>query len=631
MRQLLLCVIAVFMPLTILAQPSDSRIATDERKPLDRTALAVERPDTPATIENVLGRERQDLSGEWRYLIDPMRAGLRLGNSRRDFFNDRKEDPRTGLLIEYDWDEQPTIQVPGDWNSQITELRWYESMIWYRRLFEVKPKRGKRHILHFEGAGYRTHVFLNGEKLGVHDGGFTPFEFDVTDQLRRGGNSLVVAVDARHDGASIPGDYFDWKNYGGITRPVHLIEVPETYIRDYQVSLSDDGADVEINVMLDGSRKANRRVSVSLTGNDVEQKTNAKGVARLRMPLGDLGLWSPEEPNLHAFKISSGADEVEDRIGLRNIEVHGAEVLLNGEPLFMRGISIHEEALGEIGSRWMSEADVRELLQHVIDLNANFIRLAHYPHNERMVRVAEEMGLLVWSEIPVYWEVIDYANPETMALARRIQAASIHRDYNRANIIIWSVANETPITEPRNAFLGILVDDARAIGGDRLISAALNKNKVDGDNITINDPLGADLDLLAVNVYEGWYGPRKLDDIPNVQWFTEYDKPLMFSEFGAGAPYGYRADPDVRWSEDYQAKYYAKTLEMAAAAPNFIGVSPWLLKDFRSPRRWHGKYQDYWNRKGVISEVGERKLVFSVLADWYAERKENVPIKTMAE
>lgn len=534
-------------------------------------------------------------------------------------------------MIEYDWDEQPIIQVPGDWNSQITELRWYESMLWYRRLIDVKPKRGKRHILHFEGAGYRTHVFLNGEKLGVHDGGFTPFEFDVTDQVRRGSNSLVVAVDARHDGASIPGDYFDWKNYGGITRPVHLVEVPETYIRDYRVSLSDAGDEVEIEVLLDGSRKANRQVSVSLGSSQVKQKTNAQGVAGLRMPLGDLALWSPEEPTLHVFKVSSGADKVEDRIGLRDIEVRGSEVLLNGESIFMRGISIHEEALGEIGSRWMDEADVRELLQHVVDLNANFIRLAHYPHNERMVRIAEEMGLLVWSEIPVYWEVIDYANPETMALARRIQATSIHRDYNRANIIIWSVANETPITDPRNAFLGILVDDARAIGGDRLISAALNKNKVDGDNITINDPLGADLDLLAVNVYEGWYGPRRLDDIPDVRWFTEYDKPLMFSEFGAGAPYGYHADPDVRWSEDFQAKYFEKTLEMAEDAPNFVGVSPWLLKDFRSPRRWHGKYQDYWNRKGLISEVGERKIVFSVLADWYAERKANALMTKTAE
>ena len=619
MKRFVFCLIAAFAPFSAFAQPVDARAVTDKRKPLDRTALAAARPAAPTTIENVLGRERQDLSGTWAYLIDPMRAGLRLGNARRDFFNDRKEDPR-GLLIEYDWDESPPIEVPGDWNSQIKELRWYEDMLWYRRLFDAEPARGKRRILYFEGAGYRTHVFLNGDLLGVHEGGFTPFEFEVTDKLKRGRNSLVVAVDARHGSASIPGDYFDWKNYGGITRPAHLVEVPETYIRDYRVALSDDRAAADIEVVLDGPRRANRRTAVSFAGKEATQRTGADGVARIRLPLDDVALWSPEDPQLHPFRASAGADRVEDRIGLRDVEVRGAEVFLNSEPLFMRGISIHEEALGETGSRWMDEAAVRALLTHVKDLNANFIRLAHYPHNERMVRIAEEMGLLVWSEIPVYWEVIDYANPETMALARRIQAASIHRDYNRANVIIWSVANETPITAPRNAFLGVLIDDARALGGDRMISAALNKNKVDGDNITINDPLGADLDLLAVNVYEGWYGPRKLDDIPDVQWFTEYDKPLMFSEFGAGAPYGYRADADIRWSEDYQAKYYAKTLEMAEAAPNFVGVSPWLLKDFRSPRRWHGKYQDYWNRKGLISETGERKVAFSVLADWFAEK-----------
>ncbi|MEM9839334.1 MAG: glycoside hydrolase family 2 TIM barrel-domain containing protein [Pseudomonadota bacterium] len=610
------------LPALASAQPADEPVIAGGTCVLDREALGQERPTTPPTIENVMGRTSQSLDGEWRYLIDPMRAGLRKGNSRRDFPNDRTAEPG-GPLIEYDWDESPTISVPGDWNSQIEELRWYEDLLWYRRLVNVDLERGKRYILHFEAAGYETHVWLNGEELGTHRGGFTPFEFEVTDQLEDGKNSLVVAVDAQHGKQSIPGDYFDWKNYGGIIRPVHLVEVPRTYIRDYQVSLSEDRTMVDMKVLLDGPRAAGQRVSLSLGGVETQARTDRSGFVDVQVPAQDLTLWSPENPNLHDFRVSTGSDVIEDRIGLRDIDVDGTTILLNGEPVFMRGISIHEEAIGEVGTRLMDDDMIREILGHVKSLNANFIRLAHYPHNERMVRIAEEMGLMVWSEVPIYWEVIDYSSDETMALARQMQAESIHRDFNRANIVFWSVANETPITDPRYAFLGVLIDDARAIGGDRLISAALHKDKTDGNVIPVTDPLGVELDVISVNEYEGWYGDRTLDEIREVSFDPAYEKPFIFSEFGAGALRGYRDDSDVRWTEDYQAKYFAETLKMAEDVPGLAGISPWLLKDFRSPRRWHGKYQDYWNRKGLISEAGQRKEAFEVLADWYAERAED--------
>jgi beta-glucuronidase len=607
---------------TAHAQPADEELSEMGTRVLDREALGQERPVRAPTMENVLSRKRQDLSGEWRYLIDPMRAGLRKGNARRDFWRDRVADPR-GDLIEYEWDSAPTIDVPGDWNAQIEHLRWYEDLLWYRHTFDAKPKPGHRYFLHFEGASYKTYPHLNGEELPMHEGGFTPFEYEVTDLLRAGDNSLVVAVDARHGRQSVPGDYTDWKNYGGITRPVHLVEVPETFIRDYRVSLSEDRAAIEIEVHLDGPDAGETDVALTLGGIAAAERTRGDGTVMLRLERGDLALWSPQTPALHPFTVRTEADAVDDRIGLRDVDVQGTQVLLNGKPIFIRGISLHEEALGEIGTRAMDDDAVRALLRHAKDLNANFVRLAHYPHNERMVRVAEEMGLMVWSEVPIYWEVIDYSSPYTMALARRMQAASIHRDYNRANIVVWSVANETPITDPRNAFLGVLMDDARAIGGDRMISAALNKAEKDGDQITVTDPLGAELDLLAVNEYEGWYGSRKLDQVPDVRWSSIYDKPMMFSEFGAGALHGYRErDATIRWSEDYQAEFYAKTLEMVEQVPNLVGISPWVLKDFRSPRRWHGRFQDYWNRKGLISETGERKVAFDVLADWYERKAE---------
>lgn len=607
------------MPGLLPAQPVDAEKIEDARPALDRAAMRERRPVGVPVMENVLARGGRELSGEWRYIVDPMRAGLRRGNSRRDFFNDRKVDPR-GELIEYDWDVSPTIQVPGDWNSQVEELRWYDDMVWYRLSFDVEAAEGERRFLHFEAVNYRSWVFLNGVELGNHEGGFTPFEFEVSQHLKEGRNSLVVGVDARHGAQSVPGDYFDWKNYGGITRPVHLVSTPATYIRDYRLEYDAESRQVHATVLLDGPGAAGAEVMVSLAGRTADARTDRGGTAKLVLSSEGLDEWSPGNPRLWPLRVGAGADSVDDRFGLRSIERRGAKLYLNGEPLFLRGISVHEEPLGAQGSRWMDDAAINELLDHVEALNANFVRLAHYPHNERMLRLAEERGLLVWSEIPVYWEVIDYSSPATLALARRMQSVMIHRDFNRANIVVWSVANETPITAPRNAFLGVLIDDARALGGKRLISAALNKNRVEGNRITIDDPLGRELDLIAVNEYEGWYGPRKLHEIGEVQWSSVYDKPLMFSEFGAGALAGYRDEKEIRWTEDFQAAFYAESLDMLSRAPNLTGLSPWLLKDFRSPRRWHGRYQEFWNRKGVISETGERKLAFDVLADWYADR-----------
>jgi beta-glucuronidase len=233
------------------------------------------------------------------------------------------------------------------------------------------------------------------------------------------------------------------------------------------------------------------------------------------------------------------------------------------------------------------------------------------------VRLADELGLLVWSEIPVYWEEIRYTNPGTKALARRMFAEVIDRDYNRASVVIWGVANETPITDDRNAFLKVLIDDVRARDRTRLVSAALNKTSNEGTVFTIDDPLAAELDLLAVNVYEGWYGTRSIDEVPALEWRTPYDKPLLFSEFGADALAGHTGGRLERYTEEHQAAYYAATLQMAERIPFLRGLAPWVLKDFRSPRRWHGRFQNHWNRKGLISEMGERKAAFELLRGYY--------------
>jgi beta-glucuronidase len=238
--------------------------------------------------------------------------------------------------------------------------------------------------------------------------------------------------------------------------------------------------------------------------------------------------------------------------------------------------------------------------------------------------MADEMGLLVWSEIPVYWR-INFPRPETLATARRMLGENIERDRNRASIILWSVANETPQGDARLAFLRALVRDVRALDDSRLVTAALLSRR-EGNVQTIDDPLVGDLDVMAVNTYNGWYSPDPLSSLPAISWRSDHHKPLIFSELGADALAGFH-DPQLmrKFSEEYQAEYYRQTLAMADRIPFLRGMSPWILKDFRTPRRQHPVYQQGWNRKGLISETGRRKLAFYVLANYYQRRAERTP------
>ena len=316
--------------------------------------------------------------------------------------------------------------------------------------------------------------------------------------------------------------------------------------------------------------------------------------------------------------VYSETDRVSDRIGFRTIETRGDKLLLNGEEIFCKGISIHEEMLGGAGGRAFSDAHARALLSEAKEMNCNFVRLAHYPHNENMVRAAEEMGIMVWSEIPVYW-TIAFDNPDTYANAERQLVDMIARDHNRANVIIWSVANETPLGDSRLAFLSRLITKARELDPTRLVSAAMEKIEYEGRMMTVNDPLVEIADLISFNQYVGWYDgtPEKCDE---VTWTFAVKKPVMVTEFGGGAVYGRHGAIDQRFTEENQEYLYRKNIDMLSRMPGLAGVSPWILKDFRSPKRMLDGIQDDYNRKGLLSEKGERKKAFYVMQSWYGTK-----------
>ncbi len=623
--------------------PQQSREWVDHLRSVARNTGAPPQP----LLQNARERERVSLDGTWQAVIDPYARGELGGLAARAL-----EPTSPSDLAEFSFANGLTLEVPGDWNTQDPRLVFYQGVVWYKRLFDWQPRVGERVFLHFGAANYRASIYLNGLLVGEHEGGFTPFNFDVSEGLHAGENLLVVMVDNRRGADDVPTPMTDWHNYGGLTREVSVLRVPEVFVRSWQIGLSADGSRIEGWVEPVGI-EVGAAVELAIPELSIEESFAVGTDGRAVVSVEALPeRWSPENPKLYDVELRAGGDRVRDRIGFRTIAVEGGEILLNGEPIFLRGISIHEERpLG--GGRIHSEAQAATTLGWAQELGANFVRLAHYPHDEFMPRLADRMGLLVWEEIPVYWQ-IDFENPTTRLRAERQLGELIERDRNRASVILWSLANETPEGEARDAFLQALADLARAEDPTRLVTAALLTGTdaltgflfwgylpaVAGMDTTpwvfdVQDPLAEMVDVPALNEYFGWYYSGALamllpwsshhmrrvmlDGMESIEIRTPLGKPLIVSEFGAGAKAGMHAPAGelAVYTEEYQALVYERQLAMLAKQPQLRGISPWILKDFRAPLRMYQGVQDYWNRKGLVSERGEKKLAFHVLRDRY--------------
>jgi beta-glucuronidase len=609
-----LAVACLAMGLPVAAQdgyrplPTPSATTQDTRRPEPLAQRGL-----PTLIANVGARRTRSLDGRWQALIDGYATGM---GEWKAVWRDRTPTRRDEFL-EYGFDDAASLQVPGDFNTQQPELHWLEGAVWYRRSFDIDAARlqqeGRRVFVHFGAANYRADVFLNGESVGNHEGGFTPFQFELTGKLKQGENRLLVHVDNRRRRDAVPGTGFDWFNYGGLTRSVQLVDVPSRHVRDYQLQLSpEDSREIRGWVQL-APAQAGLPVRVELPelAASFAARTDADGRAAVAFRAG-LQAWSPEHPKLYRVRVSGGGDVVEDEIGFRSIAVQGEQILLNGRPVRLRGINLHEEIDGR---RAASADDYRRLLEQVKALGANFARTAHYPFGEEFVRQADRMGVLLWEEIPVY-QGIDFANAGTRERMQQMLAEMIARDRNRASVIMWGIANETAPGEARNAALSALAAQARAEDPTRLVTAAFYGPGFHGARLEMHDPLFQALDVIGANIYYGWYVPWPVAP-EAVEWVSP-GKPLLISEFGAEARHGRHGADDLAsdWNEEFQAEFYRKQFQMIERLPFVQGTLPWVLADFRSPVRMHPHQQGY-NRKGLLSETGERKLAWQVVADFY--------------
>lgn len=590
----------------------------------------VDAQDEVPAPQNVFSRKSQTLNGSWNYFVDVQEQGYydyRMNPLPWGYFLNAKPQ-RPSDLIEYDFDSSPTMEIPCDWNTQSEQLFLYEGTVWFKRDFDYNAVAGRRSLLYFGAVNYESLVFVNGKYCGTHVGGFTPFCYDVTDLLHDGKNFVVLKVDNKRGEDKVPTRNFDWWNYGGITRDVLLLDVSATYIDDYTVQLSkvqDDKKNWKISFSANLNVKTSGipiKLSIPELGISQSFVTNGGGEVSgvISTSRKSLKLWSPTRPKLYTVELSLPTDvsgePLLDEIGFRTIETRGKDILLNGEPIFLRGVCAHEETAYS-NRRCTNKEDAATLLGWARELGCNFLRLAHYPHNEHAIREAERQGFLVWSEIPVYW-TISWENEETYKNAERQLSDMIRRDHNRASVIIWSIANETPHSESRDKFLGSLADHARSLDDIRLISMAMEVTSASNYLNRLHDNMHDKVDVVSFNQYVGWY--RDVNDAPKMSWEIPYEKPVIVSEFGGGAKAGYHGSKEQRWTEEFQENLYRENLSMLEKIDGLRGTCPWVLKDFRSPRRPLPGIQDLFNRKGLVSDQGEKKKAFYVLQEWYRSR-----------
>lgn len=571
-------------------------------------------------------RQMIDLSGFWRIRFDPEDEG--------------------GFESGFDGGE--VIAVPASWNDQINERRDYLGAAWYQTRFALPwGWRGQRIFARFNSVNYLAEVWLNGQRLGAHEGGHLPFVFDITDRVLDEDNLLVVRVDGlmapdRVPPGSLAGkpgisfgraDYpdtnFDFFPYCGIQRPVLLYTTPQDAITDVTVITDINGTDGIVNLKAAHSAGTPLVTRFVLRGHGIDQTVeSATGEASLTV--NNAALWSPESPNLYQLRVElrrDGAvvDGYSLEIGIRTIAVEGDRLLLNGEPIKLLGFGRHED-FPVVGKGLLPALIVKDygLLRWI---GANSFRTTHYPYSEQMVQLADQLGYLIIDETPAVGLFFTEPGLEKRnALCKQYIRELIDRDKNHPSVIMWSLANEPHTAEPeaRQTYYSqdftVVEHSSRAAAVQAFKEQAELARALDPTRpVTLVSHEGATeesfafVDVVSLNRYNGWYtesgqievGVQRLSrEIDLIH--QRYGKPFILTEFGTDTIPGHHAEPPEMFSEEYQVEFLSQYIAMLNSKPFVVGQHIWNLCDFKTSQGVirMGSY----NYKGVFTRDRRPKL-----------------------
>ena len=551
-------------------------------------------------------RKKESLNGPWHYAVDQYDSCI-----TQKWFEENYYDEGGNILpVDYSFDEWEKMNLPCCWNTVDRMYMLYEgSMIFTRKFFFSEQNKDERIYLKIGAVNYLCRIFLNKKYVGMHRGGSTPIYFDITEYLEHDNRIIIQGDNTRRDN-QVPPTVTDWFNYGGIYRDIEIIRVPKVYIKDFKIALEPDSGFHKIRAAVTVSQPVNDSAVVQIPELGIKKEVTLKdGVGELIFEASPI-LWSPDNPKLYDVIVECAGDGIKDRVGFREICVKGMDIIINGEPIFLKGISFHEDSVEN--GKALTDENREESIRHAKELGCNFMRIAHYPHSEKMAYLADELGMFLWEEIPVYWKVY-FSDESTYKDAENQLKELITRDYNRTSVIIWSIGNENNDTDARLKFMKDLAACAHRIDHTRMVSAAC---LVNFEKNLIEDRLEEYLDIIGLNEYCGWY-TADLKMLPELFENSAPKKPVIITEFGADAYPGQRGTITDKGSEDCQAFVYEKQIENIRKISYIKGMSPWILYDFCCPRRT-AVTQQYYNTKGMISaDRNHKKMAFDILQSFY--------------
>lgn len=591
-------------------------------------------------------RNEFDLNGIWKFNPDPYQR------CRQQKWWE-KEGDNSSFFPCFNMAGMWDTNVPSTWKCEFEELKWYDGHANYARDFELdEVPENMEAFLCFDGVTYRSEIYLNGEHVGNHEWGYSPFQYRVTDLIKKQ-NRVFVLVDNFMREDRVPGIRCDWNNDGGITGGVKLIFVPKIFIENFRTETKIDGDEavitVEVFLKSFAYPEAEEKVTFAIPELGIEKEIIAKqgenATCEIRIKLSDIELWNQENPKLYETVLKTQYETITDEIGYREIRTEGFKILLNGKELRLYGVAVHSE-FPETG-RAATEEGIQLMLAKARELGCNFLRCAHYPYADIFARAMDKAGMLWWEEVPVYWLPKVHTEPQ-LSLALGMLHEAIVRDWNRAALIFWSVSNECAgdgsgkcksLEDGNYPYWVKACKMVRELDPGRLISSAdsAHRHTVNtkwnpdaGDAFDNNihnqqwspghpDAFYDLMDVLGGNLYVSHPGDNPAATEKYVEMLRKYNKPLMITEFGSMSTTD--DDPAGKNSADLgHPKRHEKILREAyqayQKAPEIVGYVPWSLMDVRVPMHWR-----WYNRGsgtfayGLLDNNYKKKYVFDVVKE----------------
>ena len=552
-----------------------------------------------------------------------------------------------------------SIDLPHTWNNEdVTDLipGYRRNASWYKKELAINAiVEDQKYVLYFEGSNITTQVFVNGKEAGTHVGGYIGFEIDITNFVKAGTNEVLVRVDNSFNPEIIPSQQSDFFIYGGITRDVWLVTKPKTHIALIQINtpkVSQKNASLAIKTILENLETTSNVQLKAEVFNPLGKKVVTKVVSinsqetlitfnNIKNPK----LWDTKNPNLYTVSVEliknkQITDKLSDRIGFRWFEFkdHGP-FYLNGKRLLLRGTHRHEEHAG-VGAA-MSNQQHRADMESIKEMGSNFVRLAHYPQDPEIYKACDELGLLVWDEIP--WCRGGVGNDVWKTNTKNQLKEMITQNYNHPSIIIWSLGNEMywlpdfeggDDIEKMNAFLTELNALSHQLDPSR--KTAIRKY-YEGAHM---------VDVFSPSIWSGWYSGSYKSYQKAIDTYKKEYKHFLHAEYGGSSHVGRHSENPITgegqiqsegweeaivqtkvaniaqigdWSENYIVDLFDWHLRISETDPTFIGNIQWAFKDFGTPLRPENDIP-YMNQKGLVDRAGKPKDAYYVFKSYWAEK-----------